>query len=151
MDLCIHISRTHTLYGDGGGNCSTYTSGSIRTPAVVHLLISSTSFLCVYYFSPLFYFGYFYTLFFCSVSPHITARIQHIHNEYDFFSEPFTAGRDERSLISTSEIVYMYSVLDAIRYAVRAHTSATTTERNGTGNGRWQHYNMPESRFHVRV
>lgn len=154
MDLCIHISRTHTLYGDGGGSCSTYTSGSIRTPAVVHLLISNTSFLCVcvYYFFPhcfiLVIFILFFFLFgFPSYNCTHTAYTQWIRF---FFSEPFTAGRDERSLISTSEIVYTYTVLDAMRYAVRAHTSATTTERNGTGNGRWQYY-TPESRFHVRV
>lgn len=90
--------------------------------------------VCVLFFSHCFILVIFILFFFCSVSPHITARI-HIHNEYDFFFEPFTAGRDERSLISTSEIVYMYTILDAIRYAGRAHTSATTTERNGTAMG----------------
>jgi hypothetical protein len=72
--MYIFAGRTHYVAA-AEAVAAVYTSGSIRTPAVVHLLISSNRFLyayvcvcvcacaCMLFFSPLFYFGYFYTFF----------------------------------------------------------------------------------------
>jgi hypothetical protein len=158
--MYIFAGRTHYVAA-AEAVAAVYTSGSIRTPAVVHLLISSNRFLyacvcvcvcmCVYViFFPIVLFRLFLYFFFYSVSPHITAHT-HTHTytmSTIFFFEPFADGRDERSLISTSEIVYTYTIAqDTIRYdtirslCIYVGDNERVSERaEWDGTGRWQYY-----------